>query len=65
MDLECVIPSEVSQKEKNKYRVLTHISVSRKMVRVPLFPKQEHRCRHTEWICGHSVGRRGWDDVGD
>ena len=25
MDLETVIQSEVSQKEKNKYRILTHI----------------------------------------
>ena len=25
MDLESVIQSEVSQKEKNKYRMLTHI----------------------------------------
>ena len=25
MDLETVIQSEVSQKEKNKYRMLTHI----------------------------------------
>ena len=25
MDLETVIPSEVIQKEKNKYRMLTHI----------------------------------------
>ena len=25
MDLETVIHSEVSQKEKNKYRILTHI----------------------------------------
>ena len=25
MDLETVIPSEVSQKEKNKYCILTHI----------------------------------------
>ena len=25
MDLECVIQIEVSQKEKNKYRMLTHI----------------------------------------
>ena len=25
MDIESVIPSEVSQKEKNKYRMLTHI----------------------------------------
>ena len=27
MDLEIVIQSEVSQKEKNKYRMLTHIYV--------------------------------------
>ena len=27
MDLESVIQSEVSQKEKNKYRMLTHIYV--------------------------------------
>ena len=59
MDIECVIPSEVSQKEKNKYRVLTHISVSRKMVQMNLFPRQEQRCRQREWICGHSGGRRG------
>ena len=26
MDLESVLQSEVSQKEKNKYRILTHIS---------------------------------------
>ena len=25
MDLEVIIQSEVSQKEKNKYRILTHI----------------------------------------
>ena len=25
MDLDCVIQSEVRQKEKNKYRTLTHI----------------------------------------
>ena len=28
MDLETVIQSEVSQKEKNEYRILTHISGS-------------------------------------
>ena len=27
MDIETVIQSEVSQKEKNKYRMLTHIYV--------------------------------------
>ena len=28
MDLETVIQSEVSQKEKNKYRILTHVCVT-------------------------------------
>ena len=51
MDLECVTPREVSQKEKNKY-LLTHISVSRKMVQMNLFPRQEQRCRHREGIRG-------------
>ena len=30
MDLESVIQSEVSQKEKNKYRMLTHIYMESK-----------------------------------
>ena len=30
MDLESVIQSEISQKEKNKYRMLTHIMESKK-----------------------------------
>ena len=32
MDLETVIQSEVSQKEKNKYRILTHICGIKKLV---------------------------------
>ena len=28
MDLEYLIQSEVSQKEKNKYRILTHVCVT-------------------------------------
>ena len=37
MDLESVIQSEVSQKEKNKYRMLTHIyEILKKMVLVVL-----------------------------
>ena len=42
MDLESVTQSEVSQKEKNKYSMLTHIYMeSRKMVQMTLFAKQE------------------------
>ena len=42
MDLETVIQSEVSQKEKNIYRILTHIHVeSGKMVQMNQFAGQE------------------------
>ena len=44
MDLESVIQSEVSQKEKNKYRMLTHtygILKKKKMVLMNLVARQE------------------------
>ena len=42
MDLETVIQSEVSQKEKNKYRMLTHIyGILKKMVMKNLGVRQE------------------------
>ena len=43
MDLESVIQSEVSQKEKNKYRMLTHIYgiLKKKMVLKSLGSGQE------------------------
>ena len=41
IDLESVIQSEVSQKEKNKFCILMHICGSRKMVQMNLFPGQE------------------------
>ena len=40
-DLETIIQSEVSQKEKNKYCILMHIVESRKMVETNLFTKQK------------------------
>ena len=36
MDLETVIQSEVSQKEKNKYRMLTHIYIESKKKKIVL-----------------------------
>ena len=39
MDRETVIQSEVSQKEKNKYCVLTHIVEPRKMVQMNRFAR--------------------------
>ena len=43
MVLESVTQSEVSQKEKSKYRILTHIYVEsrEKMVQMNLFAGQE------------------------
>ena len=42
MNLEPVIQSEISQKEKNKYRILTHIYMdSRKMAQMNLPAGQE------------------------
>ena len=41
MKSETVIQSEVSQKEKDKYHILTQKMESRKMVLLSLFPGQE------------------------
>ena len=57
MNLEPIIQSEVSQKEKDKYCILTHILESRKMVLKNLFTGQQWRNSHKEYIYGH--GERG------
>ena len=60
MNLEPIIQSEVSQKEKDKYCILTHIWESTKMVPMNLFARQQWRSRHREQTYGHVVeGRRG------
>ena len=51
MNLESIIHSEVSQKEKDKYRILTHTHIyteSRKMVLKNLLTGQQWRNRHRE-----------------
>ena len=55
MNLEPLFQSEVSQKEKNKYHVLTHV-----------YGIQENSTdepRREGTACGHSRGRRGWDKL--
>ena len=47
MDLESVIQSQVSQKEKNKYSCI--YVESRKMVQMNLSVGQKKRCRPREW----------------
>ena len=63
LNLDPVIQNEVSQKEKNKYCILMHIS--RYTVLKNLFARQEIEKGHREQSPGHSAGRRGWDEVGE
>ena len=51
MKLEPIIQSEVSQKEKHQYSILTHIY------------RMTNRCKEqTFGLCGRE---RGWDDLGE
>ena len=65
MKLEPIIQSEVSQKEKHQYSILTHIYMEfRKMVTITLCARQQkrHRCIEQSFgLCGRG---RGWDDLG-
>ena len=48
---------------REKYHILTYIYMEfRKIVLMNLFAGKgwRHRCR--EWACGHSRGRRGWEE---
>ena len=50
MNVDPVLQSEVSQKEKNKYRILTHTHIwNLENGTVNLFAGQKQRCRHREW----------------
>ena len=62
MNLEPIIQSEVSQKERNKYHILTHVG-SRKTVLMNLFAEQQQRHRHREQTYGH--GWRGGEEGED
>ena len=56
MKLEPIIQSEVSQKEKHQYSILTPTYVIRKMVMMTLYVRQQER---------HDVNNRLLDSVGD
>ena len=57
MKLEPIIQSEVSQKEKHQYSILTHIYMEfRKMVTMSLYARQWKRHRCKEQTFGDSVG---------
>ena len=53
--LEPIIQTEISQKEKNKYCILTHIQ--KNGTDEPI-GTDEQRHRRREWTCGHRVGMR-------
>ena len=66
MDLETVIKSEVSQKEKNKYHILTFICGIQKNGIDDLICKAEIETqtqRTNVWAPRDEVG--GWDELGD
>ena len=58
MNLEPLIQSELSHKEKDKY-ILTHIYGILKKVLKNLYTGQQWRNRHSEYTYGH--GERGGD----
>ena len=62
MKLEPIIQSEVSQKDKDHYSILTHIYMEfRKMITITLYAKQKKRHRCIEQTFGLCERRRGWD----
>ena len=66
MKLELIIQSEVSQKEKHQYSILTHIYMEfRKMAMTTLYARQERRHRCVYQTFGLRGRGRGWDDLGE
>ena len=57
MNLEPIIQNEVSQKEKDKYHILTHICGIQKNDTEDLFTGQQWGIRHREQTDGH--GEKG------
>ena len=58
MKLEPIVQSEVSQKEKHQYSILTHIYMEfRKMVMITLYERQKKR--DTDGLCGTGQGWNG------
>ena len=64
MELEPIIQSEVSQKDKHQYNILTEsILEFRKMVAITIYATQKKRHRYIEQTFGLYGKRRGWDDL--
>ena len=65
MDLESVIQSEVSQREKNKYDILTHILGSRQMVQITYLQGRNREDVENGLVDMGARGRGVWDELGD
>ena len=67
-ELEIVIKSEVSQKEKDRYHIILLICEIYKMVQMNLFAMQKDRHRCREQVYDYKGGREGginWETVID
>ena len=62
MDLKIIILSEVSQKEKNKYHVVSLICGIYKMLQMNLFTKQKQSHRQRKQIYGYQMVNGGGVD---
>ena len=63
MNLEPIIQSEVSQKDKDKYCIVSHVYGIQKGSISYLWVGQQRRHRHKEETSEHSRGRKGWYDL--
>ena len=65
MKLEPIIQSEVSQKEKHQYSILTIYMEFRKMVTITLYTRQQkrHRCIEQSFgLCGRGRAGMIWEN---
>ena len=63
MQLETLILSEVSQKEKDKYHMISLICGLYNMAQMNLSTEQKRTQRHREQACG-CQGGGGWSGIG-
>ena len=66
MKLEPIIQSDLSQKEKHQYSILTHTCGIQKDVpvcKMTLYAREQKRRRCKEQTFGFCGRRRGWDDL--
>ena len=65
MQLEILIPSEVSQKQKDKYHMIPLTCVIRNMTQMIPYTKQKLTHRHKEQTCGcQGAQSKEWDGQG-